>query len=216
MFNIVRPKTVPSYLTASSPKYNAEDVLDSLDRMQHSKCYICESRFELAIAVEHFDSDGDRYDWHNLFLACHRCNSNLKGAKYNKMLDPCDHSIDAVRAIRHDIPKSSNSQINIAKAFDVSGVELTVSLIDNVFNLANTANRKITRKSLRKRLFRVIVKFQKELFTFCDEDSTPDEKAKARNKIVHFLRCEQEYSAFVRWIILDDEDLIKEFDQYIV
>ncbi len=216
MFNISRPETIPDSLTAASPKYNAQDVLESLNDMQYSKCYICESRYELALAVEHFDANGDRYDWNNLFLACHRCNSNLKGARYNQMIDPCDHAIDALRAIRHDIPKSPNSRINIARALEINGVESTVRLIDRVFNLGDTANRKLTRTNLRRRLFRVVTKFQKELITFCDEDSTPDEKGFAKDKIIHYLRCEQEYSAFVRWIILDDEDLREEFNSFIV
>ena len=109
-------------------------VLVALDNMHHRKCYICETKEALAIAVAHFNADGDRFNWGNLLLACHRYHSNIKLAKYNEMLEPCDISIDVVSVIRLDVQKSPNSHINIGKVVALPGVEQTVELLDKVFN----------------------------------------------------------------------------------
>ena len=216
MFNITRPQEIPPSLSLDTPKYNTDDVLKSLNEMSYSKCYICESRYPEALAVEHFDANGDRHDWNNLLLACHRCNSNLKGARYNELLNPCDQAVDVVRLIRHDVPKGPNSPIRIEKVIDHQGVDLTVELLDNVFNLDDTGNRSLTRGFLRKKIFAIVCKFYAQIWVFIDDDSTPSVKQSAREQIEHYLRCEQEYSAFLRWIVLDDGHLRGEFEQCIL
>lgn len=50
------------------------------------------------------------------------------------MLEPCYISIDVVRAIKLDVPKSPNSHIKIEKVVMLPGVEQTVELLDKVFN----------------------------------------------------------------------------------
>ena len=212
---MVRPQAVPASLIAENPKYNTDDVLKSLKEMCHNKCYICEVSDPLSVAVEHFDAEGDRHDWNNLFLACHRCNSNIKLNKYNNLLNPCDDNIDVVKAIAHDIPKSPNSKIHIRAQDQSPPTVETAELLDKVFNNDDTANRKITRKYIRKKVFAVASKFLKEITTYSDPDTPPQKKQEAFEQIEHFLRDEQEFSVFLRWVILDDDDLSLAFQNHI-
>ncbi|MDR0949424.1 MAG: HNH endonuclease [Lachnospiraceae bacterium] len=58
------------------------------------KCYICEEKPKdvSTLTVDHVVSRQYNaaltYNWDNLLLACHHCNQNVKGGKYNKIINP--------------------------------------------------------------------------------------------------------------------------------
>jgi len=219
MFNVTRSEPAPKSIVNGTNNHNQPDILEALKTMFHSKCYICEIKDPTAVAVEHFDATNtNRTDWDNLYYACHRCNSNFKNQYYNNLIDPADPTMDVSRAIRHKFPITPNSDVEIsinnALAATPSLLE-TAELIDKVFNDASTGNRKVSREALRKKLFSVLKKVLKQIFIYTDEDSLPAEKDDARERIIHFLRVEQEFSAFVRWLVLEDETLKAQFEQFI-
>ncbi|WP_105212980.1 hypothetical protein [Pseudoalteromonas sp. T1lg22] len=220
MFNVVRTDPAPQSILDGVKNYNREDILEALNLMFHSKCYICEILDPQACAIEHFDAEhADRTDWENLYFACHRCNSNFKNAYYNNLIDPADPQTDAFRAIHHKFPTTPNGYVGISRNENVPdspSIRQTVELIDKVFNDESTGNRKITRKMLRKKLFSILAKVFTEVTIFTGDDSTPQQKSDAEQKIIHFLRVEQEFSAFIRWMILDDLTLGPHFEQYVV
>jgi hypothetical protein len=219
MFNVTRTDPAPQSILDGRKNYNRPDILDALNLMFHSKCYICEVLDPQACAVEHFDAiNTNRTDWGNLYFACHRCNSNFKNAGYNNLIDPADIHNDVYKAIRHKVPATPNCKVEISKGVSIAdspSITETVDLIDRVFNDESTGNRKISRTFLRKKLFQILSKVYKEIFIWIDEDSTPQKKNDAEQQIIHYLRVEQEFSAFIRWMILDDQTLRPSFEQHI-
>lgn len=219
MFNVTRTEQVPQSIKDGKTDYNQADILNALDKMFYSKCYICEIKSPEALAIEHFNATNpNRTEWNNLFFACHRCNSNLKGRKYNNLLDPTCPNTDVFKSIHHRAPMTPNSNISITKPDNVDesdDLNETIELIDRVFNDDSTGNRRLSRKSLRKRVFTTISKVYKEIIIWSDEDTPQSEKLRAEEKIIHFLRVEQEFSAFIRWLILDDETLRDSFSHHI-
>lgn len=220
MFNVTRSQPAPQSILDGTKNHNQPDILSALNVMFYSKCYICEIKDPEAFAVEHFDAENNnRTDWENLYFACHRCNSNLKGANYNNLLDPADANTDVFRLIHHRAPSTPNAEILINKAHgvaDSASIHETVELISRVFNDDTTGNRNISRTFLRKRVFRTLSKTLKEIMTWCDDDTPIAIKTEAEQQIIHYLRVEQEFSAFVRWLILDDITLRAHFEQYII
>ncbi|MGK0254747.1 MAG: hypothetical protein ACI9OE_002255 [Mariniflexile sp.] len=219
MFNVIRTVPAPQSILDGRKDYNRPDILDALNTMFHSKCYICEILHPLAFAVEHFDATiTNKTDWENLYFACHRCNSNLKNASYNNLMDPADPNTDVFKAIHHKFPPTPNCKVEVSKGSGIpnsQGIVETVELIDRVFNDESTGNRNISRTFLRKKLFKILSKVYKEIFIWIDEDSTPQKVNDAEQQIIHYLRVEQEFSAFIRWMILDDLTLRPCFEQHI-
>jgi hypothetical protein len=220
MFNVIRTVPAPQSILDGRNNYNLPDILAALNLMFHSKCYICEVLDPQACAVEHFDAkNNNKTDWGNLYFACHRCNSNFKSGKYNNLIDPADLHSDVFKAIRHKVPLTPNSKVEISKWGGISNspsIIQTVDLIDRVFNDASTGNRKISRTFLRKKLFKILSKVSQEIIVWIDDDSNPQKKSDAAQQIIHYLRVEQEFSAFIRWMILDDLTLRPFFEQHIV
>ncbi len=82
MFSVVRPSNFPKSLTKSTKDYRAADVVEELQDIFFAKCYLCERKGFPDVNIEHRDphlkNETKKYDWHNLFYSCVRCN-NIKG-----------------------------------------------------------------------------------------------------------------------------------------
>ena len=142
----------------------------------------------------------------------------IKNKYYNKLLDPTDPKIDVVRAIIHELPVSHNSDIRIKSSGlldDSESLDQTIELLNRVYNDDSTGNRVITRKVIRKKIFSVGLLLQLEIAKYIDANSTAGEKSLAKEKIEHLMRSEQEFSAFLRWVILNDTDLQADFSGFI-
>ena len=109
-----------------------------------SKCYICEDKPKDVknLTVDHIVSkDNDprlEYVWGNLLLACMRCNGDVKGSKYNGIINPCE--IDPEEVIVFGM---SYDRRNVAIATNSSdkAVLETKQLLDEVYS-----DRMLTRK----------------------------------------------------------------------
>lgn len=215
MFNTIRPKQAPASL-AQHKSWTGTDVIFALREMFFDKCYICETKDPLSLNVEHFDAhqgdDTKKYDWNNLYFACTRCN-RLKGL--NHLLDCTDPETDVLRSIRHVVPTMPDSNIVIeAKNQNPKTLE-TSELIDKVFNGKNTGNQRLASVYLRERVFKRYVKFLKYVNIYFDEDSLPKAKKDAFEDLKHMMRKEMEYSAFIRWTVLDSPIFKKLLEAYI-
>lgn len=219
MFNVIRTDPAPKSILDGKKNHNLPDIIDALNLMFHSKCYICEVLDPQACAVEHFDATNpNRTDWENLYFACHRCNSNFKIAGYNNLIDPANPLDDVFKSIHHKAPTTPNCKVEISKGNGIAispSITETITLIDLVFNDQSTGNRNLSRTFLRKKLFKILSKVYKEIYIFIDDDSTPQKKNEAEQQIIHYLRVEQEFSAFIRWMILDDLTLRPHFERHI-
>ena len=212
MFNVERPELSPASL-AERRSWTSSDVLDSLHKAFHDKCYICETKDPLSLNVEHFDAHQDdvdkMYDWHNLFLACARCN-NFKRHLYNDLLNCTDPKIDTLRLIRHAPPVTPFAKTVVieAKNNDPKTIQ-TADLIRKIFNDDNTGNKNITGTYLRKRVYKRYAKLLEHINSYIDDDSLESEKIDAILRIRNMMNRTQEYSAFLRWAILDSPELLE-------
>lgn len=210
MFNVIRTQPAPLSLSKKQ-SYSDEDVVKELSKIFFDKCYICETKCPMSLNVEHFEphmgDDNKKYDWGDLFFACARCN-NIKRHHFENLLNCTDSTVNVLRSIRHLPPITPYAkEVKIEAVVNDEKTEQTAELIRRVFNSDNTGNKQVTGVYLRKRVFSQYWRFLKHLNIYIDEDSLPAEKALALDKIKNMLGNDQEYSAFIRWAILDSPDL---------
>lgn len=218
MFNVSRSAQTPASLAAKR-SYTEPDVLDALNSIFLGKCYICETKDPLSLNVEHFEAhQGDvdkKFDWNNLFFCCARCN-NIKRDSFNSLIDCTDSAIDALRSIKHIAPLTPNPNKIIIQATNDNIKTLeTAKLIEKVFNDKNTANKKISLTSLRMRVYKRYAFFFKHVNTYIDQDKLESERQSAFEHLKQMMKKEQEYSAFIRWAVLEDSYLREKLEVYI-
>ncbi|MEL5681246.1 hypothetical protein [Serratia nevei] len=206
MFPVKKSKDAPASLAAKK-SYSGEDVIAALSHDFHNKCYICEVKDPLVLNVEHFRPHGDdeakMYDWRNLFFACGRCN-NIKRAKFNNMLDCTCQEVDVLMSVKHVFPTTAYARhVDIVAMDDSEETKQTAELIYKVFNDDHTGNKDLTRTFLMKRLMKKYRKFLELTLDYDDEDTLDDEKEHIERKIKNMLGVEYEFSAFIRWAIID-------------
>jgi len=211
MFNVVRPKAIPASLSAKK-NYCEKDVVESLDITFHGKCYICETKEPLALNVEHFIAHKGctekKFAWENLFYSCARCN-NFKRHTYDDILNCTDPNIDVLKLIRHTPPLTPYSDIIIEPMDADPKTARTAELISRIFNEDDTGNKSVVRVQLRKRVYKRYAKVLQHINTYIDEDELQDSKLRAIEHLKALMDVEQEYSAFLRWPILDSPELYK-------
>lgn len=215
MFSVARPSTFPKSLTKSTKDYRAADVVEELQDIFFAKCYLCERKGFPDVNIEHRDphlkNNAKKYDWHNLFYACVRCN-NIKGDTHINILDCCQ-SIDVAQAIELHCPIVNNDEHkvtvklgNLPNSLEISS---TIQLLERCFNETNTTLRGISRHSQIKE----IQKYQTKLLIIKDQllDDSLVLTSTERNLLIEKLKvmCDSEFpfSAFWKWTITRDRDL---------
>lgn len=219
MFNVTRTQPAPASLAAKK-SYNGEDVVLALRSIFFDKCYLCETKDPTSLNVEHFDAhEGDankKYDWNNLFFVCGRCN-NIKLAKYSDLLDCTDNTCDVLSLVRHIPPHTPNqNRLTIeAMASDQKTVN-TTKLIDEIFNTEQTINKKVTGAYLRKSVYRRYNRLLELINQFFDDESSDSIKADALSRLQVLMSKQQEFSAFLRWVVKGDAVLNELLGKFIV
>ena len=211
MFNVTRSPDAPESL-AERKSYAGEDVLNKLREMFYDKCYLCEIKDPTSINVEHLDAhQGDldkKFDWNNLYYVCGRCN-NIKLAKYNNLLDCADANTDVFRAIKHLPPHTPyQSKILIKAMREDDKTKETAKLLDEIFNTEKTINKKITGKYLRKQVFQKYNKFLGLVNDYFNDELPQERKDEALERLQMLVLKKQEFSAFIRWLVLEDDYLL--------
>ena len=212
MFNVERPNLAPPSLIEKK-SWTGSDVLHSLRQAFYDKCYICETKDPLSLNVEHFDAHMDdvdkMYDWNNLFLACARCN-NIKRHLFNNLINCTDAGLDALRLIRHAPPVTPFAKtLTIEPTNGEASTIETALLIRKVFTEDNTGNKDITGTYLRKRVYKRYSLLLSFINIYIDEDSLDSEKKDAILRIENLMKKSQEYSAFLRWAVIDSPELFE-------
>lgn len=211
MFHVLKKMPAPASLE-NKVSYSSKDVIEQLASDFHNKCYICEIKDPISLNVEHFEphkniDNEKKYDWNNLFFACARCN-NIKRSKYDDILNCTSTDIDVLMAVKHEFPVTAHAKkVNITAMLDDEKTKMTASLIDEVFNSESTGNKELSRTYLLKRLMAQYRKFLELLFQYEDEDMIEEERILAEKRIKNMLKVEYEFSAFLRWAIIDSPKL---------
>ncbi|WP_288432031.1 HNH endonuclease [uncultured Acinetobacter sp.] len=217
MFSVVRPSNFPKSLTTSTKNYRATDVVEVLRAIFFSKCYLCERQGFPDVNIEHRDphlgNDSKKYDWHNLFYACVRCNS-IKGDTHINILDCCQ-PIDVSQAIELHCPLVNNDAHkvtvtlgNLPNSLEISS---TIVVLERCFNETNTALRGISRHSLIKEIQKYQIQWSilKSKLLYPELPLTSKTKAEIIDQFKAMCDKEFPFSAFWKWAITRDEDLSK-------
>ncbi len=88
-----------------SSQYAHEEIKNTLDAMSFNKCFYCEcklgegkdDRSEVDHHIEVAEKPKLAFEWTNLYLACHGCNSkklNDSQISVSECLDPCDPAVN--------------------------------------------------------------------------------------------------------------------------
>lgn len=194
----------------SAGTYRTEDVIRKLEEDFKGKCYICEQKYPTSINVEHFishQSDVDlKFDWNNLFFACGHCN-NVKLAGFDALLNcTCkDDNVDT--AIYYQLAPFPKEKAFFEVRIHSEKAEKTKELLDKTFNGEHTFLKVLESSNLRNLLLKEI----EEFLSLCEmylEDST---SAFLAHKIQLELENSSAFTAFKRWIVRDNKNLLKDF-----
>ena len=181
----------------SGGSYSEADVLQRLKEDFHDKCYICELRELQDPEVEHLLPHKNRtypervFDWNNLFWACGHCNKVKNQRKYDEgVLDCCNQDPEEVISFR----LQENKVIVGAKNAEDSTAVLTAMLVEEVFNLKNTAMRDYKRDFR----FRKLNEEMNILYDNLEEMKKNPESRIIMRKLKALLRRESQFAAFKR------------------
>ncbi len=208
-------KSQPAPIILST--HNSQDILDRLEVDFCNKCYICEEKEPKDINIEHFvahqGNDTLRLDWNNLFLSCTHCN-NIKSNNFQNLLN-CTILSDKVDTALYyhcnPFPKEK-AEFSI-KIPSVKATE-TKELLKKSFNGEHTPQKALESANLRSLLVKEIRVFQALLFDY-DESECSDNKEYYLRKIKFHLSKFSAFTAFKRWIIRDNPELLQEFSSYL-
>ncbi len=192
--------------------YNERDVIEQLKAVFHDKCYICELKGLQDGIVEHrIPHKGDealKFDWDNLFWACHHCNEwkNRGDIEYH-VIDCCHDDPESHLRCGYD-PYSSIVVVK-PKDQEISSVR-TALLIENVFNGTNTGIRS-NAKGQRMRAL------QEEWNTFHRllESYRANKTKVNRRKVTSRLRRESAFASFKRDYIREHRSEYPELQEFV-
>ncbi|MDR2027263.1 MAG: hypothetical protein LBQ01_06880 [Prevotellaceae bacterium] len=208
MFNTVRPCPGPDCSTG----YRSKEVVKALREMFYGKCYLCEDDVSDPV-IEHFiPHEGDpakKYDWNNLYYACHRCNG-IKGT-ITDILDCCDPATDVFRAIKCLCPSVPDDKITVEAQYNDSKTQNTAGLLDKCYNENNTGIRGISREALHEKLFEYYCKFIVNRRILKSRDSLQSDRDRAMEHLTQMQDVSYPFSVFWRWHVASDAFLAKIF-----
>jgi len=210
MFNVTRIEESPASL-AERRSYKEEDVVKALEDAFHKKGYLCETKEPLDINVEHFIAhQGDpvlKFDWNNLYYSCARCN-NIKLQYFNNLLDCCAPEQNVFRKIKLLPPRTPGAKtLVVERQNDDERTKETEKLLKKIYNSDHTINKSITGSYLRKKIHTQFRLLNKWLTIFYTEDSLEHEREDALERVKVLMSDKAQYSAFIKWCILEDTEL---------
>jgi len=209
------PKCLEIEKNKKDGDYKCGKVLSRLKKDFMNKCYICEFT-PLSINVEHFrphKKDKDlKFSWDNLFYSCGHCN-NTKLAKYDDILDCTKLEDDIENKIKYILNPFPAESIKVEALNSEESTVSTKSLIEAVFN-GTTKMKKIESANLRNFLLKDIEKFNKYIQRYQNLTDSND-KEHFLDKIKSNLDKSSNFVSFKRWIIRENQSLLKEFGKYI-
>lgn len=216
MFNVTRTYPAPDSIVKG--QYNKEDVLSALRPIFHDKCYLCERDEIQDVEVEHFIPHENvptlKYNWENLNYSCSRCNS-IKSNTHIDLLDCTNSATDVGSLISCKMPSAPSEKVNIeaTSTQPTQNVINTVILLDECFNLENTALRGISRETLLEQMWDHYTDLLAARRLLRIKKTAKSDKQRAEQIIAEMLNIKHPFSIFWRYYYLGDGFLMKEYPQ---
>ena len=197
-----------------SGTYNTPEVNAALKEMFYDKCYLCEQKGLTSRAIEHrVPHQGNldlKFDWNNLFLVCTHCN-NIKGSRYNNILDCSQVAVDSKIAFRKHGYWGVPEYLEFVPLSDDEETKSTVALLEEIYQ-GHTAQKSEEAKMICRKVQRAMSDFKNCVREY--EESDGEDKLDALDLIKKELRPSSEFTAFKRWLIRDAIDKYPELQQY--
>lgn len=222
MIHFEKSQPAPTCLAGEKTKANGDyktpETLRRLEENFKNKCYICEYKSPHTINVEHFIPHQGNIDlkieWNNLFWACGHCN-NTKLANHINLLN-CTNIDDKVEeSLHYHINPFPKEKVEIEIKRPSPQANNTKDLLMAVYN-GTTALKTIESSNLRTSLLKDIKIFQDILFDYYyTYDGIEEEKINCKSKIRVHLDSSSSFTAFKRWIIRDNPELLNDFGEYL-
>jgi hypothetical protein len=180
----------------------------------YHKCYICEHRPippEVEHRLTHKNDEALKYDWNNLLYSCVHCNRVKNNPKfYDGILNPIQ--IDPEEYINLYIEYNDDLKeriVVVKKVKDDDLVDITVELLDLVYNNISTDNRRESSFNLKNIISKDISMFMVYIEKYLEK---PDDII-IFDVIKDEISRESEFAAFKRQIIRDNEKLFETFKE---
>lgn len=198
----------------SNGDYNKSEVLDALKYVFNKKCYLCENKNITSYNIEHLkphrNTNRDlKFGWNNLFLACAHCN-NIKSDKYENIIDCTKIDADELISFRKIGNFVWDEKIEILPLNNSDEIKETVELLQKIYE-GNTSLKKLESANIKKELRKELQDFINSINEY--EESDGEDKEDAKILIKKHLKSNSAFTAFKRWIVRDNKDMLSEFLQ---
>lgn len=195
--------------------YNTPEVLAALKEMFYGKCYICESKdtissYQIEHLIPHEKDVELKFDWDNLFLSCAHCN-NIKGTKYNPILDCSKIDVDHMIAFRKEGWFGEDEKYVFVPLDGSIETQNTVRLLGDVYN-GTTLQKKLEASNIRRILRRNLADFKNLVREY--DDAEGYDKASLKSAIKEEVSQGAAFAAFKRWLLWDHKERYGELIQY--
>ena len=211
MVKIDRSPLPPGKTITKETDYTSGSLYELLKSDFNEKCYIYEDKAaKRGIEIDHRHAHkGDaalKYDWNNLFFACHHCN-RLKNACYN-IID-CTQD-DPEEYFNLEIKPEIKMEIIITKIKDAPFVDETVRLLERVFNGESRPIMRDECIDLRNAICDAVRCFNDLLACHANETDVDIKSAFAASIKISIDR-KSSFAAFKRSVIRNNQSLFAEF-----
>lgn len=211
------PECLEKEKAKANGNYRCGNVLEKLKKDFKNKCYICEFKEPSSINVEHHiphqNNKDLKFNWDNLFWSCYHCN-HIKSNKFQNILN-CTVKTDNVETdLKYIFEPLPFEIVSIEVLKDEERVRNTRELLLAVYN-GNTPQKIIESNNLREKLRDEIIDFRKYLVDYFKDIYSDEDKEYFLIRIKGHLNKASYFTAFKRWIIRKNEQLYKEFGQYL-
>jgi HNH endonuclease len=233
MIYLPKSTTIPASLAIEKGKkngqYNSEDVLVALQADFHNKCYLCEQKSPTSINVEHFVPHREgkypdlKFAWENLFWACEHCNKGKEYFERSIQTDPpaavflnCTESNhDVLNWIKYEIKPFPKEKVKLFKNNNNQDnqllIENTIELLLQLYN-GTTPQKVMEASNLREKLIEEICDFQHQLCEYYGDSE--EEKNDLLKRIKRHLSKKSAFTAFKRWIVMENETFKTDFQAF--
>ena len=198
---------------AKRKSYNEADTIQALKKIFNNKCYICEIQNLQDGVPEHLiphrgKNEDLKFDWENLFWACHRCNLIKNSSEYDgKIIDCCKVDPEKHLCCIYD-PYSGKITVKAKDSQETS--KMTAQLVNEAFNLENTGLRGSSLSERMKAFRAEWVIFFKLLGEYSKNKSVSNfKKVRAR------LNRQTAFAALKRDYIRQHQSEYKEFQKFV-
>jgi len=211
----MKKSPLPEGMVIKSEKdYQSGIVFQILINDCYHKCYICEHKPippEVEHILTHKSDEKLKYKWENLLYSCVYCNRVKNNPKYyDGILDPTEIDPEEYIEIRMEYNEDLREKIVIVKKVkDDSLVDITVELLDSVYNNSSTDNKREASVNLRNIVSKDIAMFMNYINIYLHN---PENKI-VGEIITEEISRESEFAGFKRQIIKNNKELFEIFKE---